>query len=63
MAENEKEILDVKEDNPADRNYAKPEDKKALTVGSLLFAGAALGYLAFTASGKALRKVFKVSRK
>lgn len=62
MADEEKEVIETK-DNPAERNYAKPEEKKALTIGSLLFAGAALSFLAFTKSGKALRQVFKGSRK
>ncbi len=63
MAEHEKEILETRDDDPVARNHAKPEEKKALTIGSLLFAGAALSFLAFTKSGKALRQVFKGSKK
>lgn len=69
MTEEEKDLvtspdkpIDPKDYEPNRRNYATPEDKRALGIGALLFAGAAAGFLFLTASGAALRSVLK-SRK
>ena len=41
---------------------AAPREKKVLGMGALLFAGAAVGFVFLTVSGKAMRKMLRFPR-
>ncbi len=59
----EKKQLDTNKDDLVRMNRAKPEEKLALGIGALIFAGVSAGFLFLSTTGKSMRQMLKKPRK